>query len=217
MSSTSSVASAALLSDSSAPVSTPSPSASRMMLVSRTSPGDGHTYRCLGTCAYLPSNPVSVTCSVAASLANHSAQPLEGAKPQSISGPSSCGSLVWRARVGWLLRTSLVSLMTASSGCAVTLRTRVTRYGRSIPTLRYQRANVAGIESSGWPTPTTRYTHDSPSMRKWPAYAKYQDRVGRTTPRLWEWMMSFPDGWTASVSSATPSLPTSPKSSGEPS
>jgi len=90
---------------------------------------------------------------------------------------------------------------------------KVIRSGRSMLTLRYLKDSVADIESSGWPTPTTRYTHDSPSMRKWPAYATYQDRVGRTTPRLWEWMMSLPDGWTASGSSATRSPRSSPKSS----
>lgn len=51
----------------------------------------------------------------------------------------------------------------------------------------------------GWlPTPTATANHDSPSMRKWPAYAAYQDWLGgkRTSPELWEWMMGLPIGWT---------------------
>jgi len=52
----------------------------------------------------------------------------------------------------------------------------------------------------GWlPTPTAKANHDAPSMTKWPAYASYQRWLGgrRTSPRLWEWMMGWPIGWTA--------------------
>ena len=61
---------------------------------------------------------------------------------------------------------------------------------------RSQRQRAGGGVSSCWPTPTAKANHDAPSMRKWPAYASYQNAVKRTTPRLWEWMMGFPAGWT---------------------
>lgn len=58
-------------------------------------------------------------------------------------------------------------------------------------------ARIAGRDGGWLPTPTAKANHDSPSMRKWPAYALYQDWLrGRTTPWLWEWMMGWPIGWT---------------------
>lgn len=93
MRSTSSAALAASLLDSSAPASTPSPSASRTMLVSRVSPDSGRISRCSGTCAHFPSSPVSVTCWWEASPASPSAPHLVAARPPSISGPSSIASL----------------------------------------------------------------------------------------------------------------------------
>jgi hypothetical protein len=54
--------------------------------------------------------------------------------------------------------------------------------------------SAAGL--SLWPTPTRTANHDAPSMRKWPSHKAVQDEAGGTTPRLWEWMMDFPDGWT---------------------
>lgn len=53
--------------------------------------------------------------------------------------------------------------------------------------------------AGGWlPTPTAKANHDAPSMRKWPAYARWQDLTGgRTVPTDWEWMMGWPAGWTA--------------------
>lgn len=191
-----------------------SPFASPILLVSRTSPDGGRTFRLWGTCAHLPLSQDSATSSAGASLVSHSAPPHVAVKRPSICGRNFDEWYRWQDHVGLLLKTSLVSLMKESSGCAVISKSKTIRSGRSIWTLRYLRDNVAGIESSGWPTPTTRYTADSPSMRKWPAYAKYQDRVGRTTPRLWEWMMSFPAGWTASASSAMRSRLTSRKSLG---
>ncbi len=215
MRSTSSAASVASHSASSEPASRRSPSANPILVVSRTSPGDGRTFRCSGTCAHFPSSPVSVTCSVEAFPASRSAPPLDGARSRPTCGPSTAASSERAIQLGLRLKTSLVLAMTELSGCPAISKLKVIRSGRSMLTLRYLRDSVAGIESSGWPTPTTRYNIDSPSMRKWPAYAIYQDRVGRTTPPLWEWMMAFPRGWTASDSSATPSHPTSLKSSGK--
>lgn len=143
------------------------------------------------------------TSSLGASLANHIApRPEEGTSPET-SGLSSCESSESSDRLGWQLRTSLESDMTALTGCVVILSAKTTPSGRSISTLRYRRDSVAAFVSSGWPTPTETANHDAPSMRKWPAYARYQDAVKRTTARLWEWMMDFPDGWTACICSET--------------
>lgn len=64
------------------------------------------------------------------------------------------------------------------------------------------------VSGGGWlPTPTAKANHDAPSMRKWPAYATYQDWLGgRTCPQTWEWMMGWPEGWTDSTASATDSF-----------
>lgn len=106
---------------------------------------------------------------------------------------------------GYWLRTSLVSVMTESIGSAPISSVRASPAGRSIWILRHP-AGIAGADgSSSWPTPTAKANHDAPSMRKWPAYRKYQDAVKRTTPRLWEWMMGFPAGWTRCARSATAS------------
>lgn len=34
---------------------------------------------------------------------------------------------------------------------------------------------------SWWPTPTAKANHCAPSMRKWPAYARFQDEIAGTT------------------------------------
>lgn len=64
------------------------------------------------------------------------------------------------------------------------------------------------VSGGGWlPTPTAKANHDAPSMRKWPAYATYQDWLcGRTCPRTWEFLMGWPAGWTDSAASATDSF-----------
>lgn len=156
------------------------------------------------------------TSSQAVSPANLTAQHHEGVSEQSISGQSSAAWSPSSDPIGWRLRTCLESDMTALTGCAVILSEKVTPSGRSISILRYRRDSVAGFASSGWPTPTETANHDAPSMRKWPAYARYQDAVRRTTARLWEWMMDLPEGWTACISSETPSLQPSPNSSDGP-
>lgn len=50
------------------------------------------------------------------------------------------------------------------------------------------------------PTMTTRNNQHSPSMRKWPAYARLQDLAGgkKTTAEFWEWMFGLPERWTVS-------------------
>lgn len=70
-----------------------------------------------------------------------------------------------------------------------------------------------------WPTPTAKANHCAPSMRKWPAYARFQEIVGTggsPSPDLFEWMMGLPAGWTDpdDEPAATPSSPKSPSSSG---
>lgn len=157
-----------------------------------------------------------LTSPAARSLVNPLVQPLEAETSPSIYGPSSCESFETSDPIGFLLRTSLESDMAALTGCAVTLRTQATPSGRSISTLRYRRDSVGAFASSGWPTPTETANHDAPSMRKWPAYARYQDAVKRTTVRLWEWMMDFPNGWLDCTPSETPLPQPSRRSSDEP-
>ena len=159
---------------------------------------------------------VQSTSSRAGSPANSPAPP-----PVAATSPETCGpnSGAWSQNadpIGWRLRTSLESDMAALTGCPVISRTQATPSGRSIWILRYHRGSVAGFASSGWPTPTETANHDAPSMRKWPAYARYQDAVQRTTVRLWEWMMDFPAGWLDCMRSETPSRRRLPSSSGEP-
>lgn len=161
--------------------------------------------------------PISTrsTCSQLDFLASHTAPQPADETLLSICGQSSHRSSEDIGRLGSLLKTSLESDMTALTGCAVISRTKVTPSGRSIWILRYHRDSVAGIASSGWPTPTWKANHDAPSMRKWPAYDRYQRDVTRTQPRLWEWMMSFPDGWTDCVSLEMQSRRSLPSSSAE--
>jgi hypothetical protein len=113
------------------------------------------------------------------------------------------------------LRTCLVSAIKGLSGLPAAWSEKAITSGRCISTLRPQGAAGGECASFGWPTPTAKANHDSPSMRKWPAYTLYQDTAGRTTPRLWEWMMGFPAGWTDCGNLETPSPPTPPKSSDE--
>lgn len=49
------------------------------------------------------------------------------------------------------------------------------------------------------PTPTATANQLSPSMMKHSSCRRLRELVGpngRLTPRLWEWMMGFPEGWT---------------------
>ena len=131
-----------------------------------------------------------------ASHASRSATQLEDATTQSTSGRKTYASPKNCDLVGSLLKTSLASAIAASTGYAVTWSSAITPSGRSVSILRRHAVIEGVIDSSSWPTPTATANHDAPSMRKWPAYRQYQDAVGRTTPRLWEWMMGFPAGWT---------------------
>jgi hypothetical protein len=145
-----------------------------------------------------------LTSSAVDSHAKHSARPRAVETPLPTSGLSTCASLARSALLGSLLRTSLELALEELTGCAVISKRRTTPQFRSILILRYRRDSVKGAGSSGWPTPTATANHDAPSMRKWPAYARYQGAVGRTYPPLWEWMMDFPIGWTALDASETP-------------
>lgn len=150
------------------------------------------------------------------SLASSPAPPLEDETMPSTCGQSSGVVSATDIPRGVWLRTSLVLAMKDLSGSLPIWRLKAIRSGRSKSILRLPAAVGAAPVSSGWPTPTAKANHDSPSMAKWPAYALYHRTAGRTTPRLWEWMMGFPDGWTDCTSSGMPSLHTPRKSSGEP-
>lgn len=54
-------------------------------------------------------------------------------------------------------------------------------------------------ESSLWPTPTAKANHFAPYMRRWPAYSRLQDEIGKTrgprVARLFLAMMDFPPDW----------------------
>jgi len=57
-----------------------------------------------------------------------------------------------------------------------------------------------------WPTPTAKANHCAPSMQKWPGYLRFQRLVGtggRPHPEVFDWMMGFPQGWTALEQPAT--------------
>jgi hypothetical protein len=198
--------------DSSAQAFVPSPSASLTPSAEPSSPDTGQVFRCTQTLELFPGS--AATSSRRAFRASHSALP-----PGAETTRQTCGPQPWTlsersGRLGSLLRTSLESDMAALTGYAVISRLRVTPAGRSIWTLRYRKGSECVPGSSGWPTPTAKANHDAPSMRKWPAYARYQDAVKRTTARLWEWMMDFPAGWTDCANSETP-LPRSPLSSSD--
>lgn len=56
------------------------------------------------------------------------------------------------------------------------------------------------LASSLLATPTRKANQLAPSMQKWPGCKRLQDWAGTggsPSPALYEWMMGFPDGWTA--------------------
>jgi hypothetical protein len=199
--------------DSSERVSVPCCSASPIRAVDRDFAGIGQTSHVCTTST--TSEPIqgSLMFTPSDSLASSRALQPAAETTHPTYGPKGCEWSERADRIGSLLKMSLVSDMTELTGCAVILSSKATPSGRSISILRYQRDSVADIGSSGWPTPTETANHDSPSMRKWPAYARYQDATKRTTPRLWEWMMGFAAGWTACTCSETRSRRRSPSSS----
>jgi hypothetical protein len=203
MSSTSSQASAASPSDSKDPGCEPLPSVKPMSRAGEFWPVTGQESPSTTMCGPLEGS--SAKLSAADSRASHSVPRLEEGTTPSTSGRKCSDSCERTPLDGSSLRMCLGLAMMELTGCAVTFRTRVTPHGRSIWILRRQAGTVDASASSFWPTPTAKANHDAPSMRKWPAYQRYQDAVGRTTPLLWEWMMDFPAGWTALECSAMPS------------
>jgi hypothetical protein len=142
---------------------------------------------------------------------------LEGETTLPTYGRNSDAALIRRAQLGFSLKMSLASEMEGLSGFPVNWSSKVIGSGRSVSILRPSEGPGGDIASFGWPTPTAKANHDAPSMRKWPAYRRYQTSITRTFPRLWEWMMGFPEGWTDCTNSEMPSLHTRPKLLGEPS
>jgi hypothetical protein len=71
-----------------------------------------------------------------------------------------------------------------------------------------------------FPTPTTRHNMMSPSMQKWPGHRNLQLgslNGGALNPTWVEWLMGFPEGWTALDASEMPLSRKSSKKSAEPS
>lgn len=165
-----------------------------ILIAEPCSDSTGQASRSTKTLRNCPMCPESML-SAEDSPASRSQVPLEDATTPKTFGLGCSVQLEEYARVGSLLRTSLALDLTELSACAATWSPPDTRSGRSTWTLRLERGTGKGRGYSGWPTPTAKANHDSPSMRKWPAYRHYQDEAGRTTPRLWEWMMGFPYGW----------------------
>lgn len=213
MSRTSSVVSADFRSGSSEPGSAPCCSASPIVAAELGLLDIGQASPALMTSTRSTPTQGSLMFTPSGSPANSPAPQLVDETTPPTCGPRESAWSEKAARIGSLLKTSLESDMRELTGCAVILRTQTTPSGRSVSILRYHRDSVADIASSGWPTPTETANHDAPSMRKWPAYARYQDEAKRTTPRLWEWMMNFAAGWTACTCSETQSHRSSPSSS----
>lgn len=66
------------------------------------------------------------------------------------------------------------------------------------------------------PTPTAKANHCAPSMRRWPAYARFQALCGtgaRPHPAVFGWLMGFPESWASVDATETPSCRKSPRSS----
>jgi hypothetical protein len=139
--------------------------------------------------------PESIS-SAEGSPASLSAARLEAATMRPICGLTCSERLERYIRIGSSLRMSLALDLKELSGCETIWSPPDIKSGRWIWTLRLVSGTGKGRGYSGWPTPTAKANHDSPSMRKWPAYRHYQDEAGKTTPRLWEWMMGYPYGWT---------------------
>lgn len=70
-------------------------------------------------------------------------------------------------------------------------------------------SRITAIESSYWPTPTAKANHFSPSMRRWPKYARMQADLGQPTSiaRFFLVMMGFPEGWLDSLATRYTSSP----------
>ena len=212
MYSTFSQGSADFLSDSSARDFAPSPSARSIPIAEPCLESTGRRFQFMTTLELFGETPSEQLSSfVADSLVNHSAAPPEDATTPPIFGRKWLASSVSADRVGLSLKTSLDWALMESTGLPQTSKVSLTPSGFLIWTQRHSGVNANDAESFSWPTPTATVNHDCPSMRRWPAYARYQDAVKQTTPELWEWMMGFPAGWTVLDPSETPSSRKSPK------
>ncbi len=118
---------------------------------------------------------------------------LEAARSRRIYGPKCDGSFSKSDPFGSLLRTSIALTMSVPHENWNSL---ISPSGRLRWTLHHAAEDMSAAGLSLWPTPTRTANHDAPSMRKWPSHRAVQDEAGGTSPRLWEWMMGFPDGWT---------------------
>ncbi len=127
-------------------------------------------------------------------LASPSAPRLEAEELPKTGGPTCSASSLRSSPVACLPRTSSASPLSGQLQLFDGLDTQPPS-GRIAPPSWV--ARIAGRDGGWLPTPTAKANHDSPSMRKWPAYALYQDWLrGKTTPGIWEWMMGWPIGWT---------------------
>ena len=158
-----------------------------------------------------PDVPVHLDVSTFSPLAiraNDSAPPLADETMRETSGQKHCGSFANYDPVGSCLKTFLARALFILSGRVVISEITTMPSGRSI--LRLRSETMSGGASGLWPTPTAKANHNSPSMRKWPAYRRLQDNGG-ASPSRWEWMMGYPAGWTVSEQSETQSNRRSPK------
>lgn len=117
----------------------------------------------------------------------------EGGTSQKTSGQICAGSSKQSDPIGSWLRMSLAWGLTIPQE---NWKRSATPSGRSFWMLRHADADIAAEGLSLWPTPTRTANQNAPSMRKWPTCRAVQDEAGGISPRLWEWQMGFPDGWT---------------------
>lgn len=118
---------------------------------------------------------------------------LEAAGRRRIYGRICAASSKMSDPFGSLLRMSIASTMNVPPE---NWKSLITPSGRLRWTLHHAADDMSAAGLCLWPTPTRKANHDAPSMRKWPSHKAVQDEAGGTTPRLWEWMMGFPPGWT---------------------
>lgn len=126
--------------------------------------------------------------------ANRSALPLVVEMVRKTGGRKRSRSFSEPDQFGLFLKTCLVEGLSISTGRATTSNTSVMPSGRLM--LRLRSETTSGGASGLWPTPTAKANHDAPSMNKWPAYARLR-RDGGSSPSRWEWMLGYPEGWTA--------------------
>jgi hypothetical protein len=142
------------------------------------------------------------TSSLAARRARHSARLHAGATEES----GTCGTPLSTScstlnRAGYSQRTWIPRVHAdVCEGCAATsIAWDITSRHTSARRPRKSAAATTDVGSGFWPTPTAKANHLSPSMRKWPAYAAFQDSLGRgCMVKAWEYLMNFPPGWTDS-------------------